>query len=410
MPNLRIALVQESANQVYYSGNTITGNLLLVVNEPKSYKHVSVQFVGKSYVHWTESRTEGSGNNQRTVTYSYTSTEPYVDLVATVWNNQQSPDGKLAPGQYSWPFVINIPPTVPSSFEGSVGHIRYNLLGRIGTGALKFDHVVEVRIPVQQLLSITDPRLLQPQRQEVQKRVCCLCCASQPIVLNVSVPKTGFCIGDSFPLHVSLENGSRRRITMTAAINQKVTYFAQGHQHWGGKTLINVGSDQIEPWATRNWDPNIQIPPTDIVDESSCRNIKVAYSLTVTARIPRALNLSTTIPLQLGNCRQQEGPNPNPVPPTQPTPQQGPVFPQHGAFPPAHQQPPPGAAPSLAPYNYPPPTDPPPAYRPPGSNPTVTAPIGWSMQPDSNIPVATGSGFPPPTFEKPSDTLADIPV
>ena len=257
MPNVRIALVQETSNHVYYSGSAITGNLLLDTDEPKNYKQISVHFNGKSYVHWTETRTEGSGDNQRTVTDSFTSSESYVDLIGTVWSSQQSSDGKLAPGQYSWPFRFNIPATAPSSFEGTVGHIRYNLIGRIGAGLLK---LVEVQIPVQQLVRITDPRLLQPQRKEIQKTVCCMCCASQPIILTVAVPKTGFCIGESFQLHVSLENGSARRVFMMVNLTRKVTFFAEGNRTWRTKILLSIQSDRIEAHGIRNWDPTIEIP------------------------------------------------------------------------------------------------------------------------------------------------------
>ena len=318
-PNLRIALVQGSPNELHYSGSAFTGNVLLDVDEPKSYKQVTVQFTGRSYVYWTESHTEDRGDrlivgrSRRdsyrrrtvTVTYTYSSTEPYVDQVASVWNRQQSADGKLPPGQYSWPFSFTIPPTAPSSFEGRVGNIRYALVAQIITGPLKFNHTVEVRIPVQQLVKFSDPSLLQPRRQEVQKTLCCLCCASAPIVLNVAVPKTGFCIGESFQLQILLENGSNRQLAIVAAIKQRVTYFAQGHTNWSEKTLVSVGSDEIEPQATRNWDPTIQIPPTEIVHESSCHNIKMAYTLFITCRIPGALNLTTSIPLQLGNCRDE---------------------------------------------------------------------------------------------------------
>ena len=400
-PNLRIALVQGSPNELHYSGSAFTGNVLLDVDEPKSYKQVTLQFTGRSYVRWTVTRTEGSGDNRRTVTHTYTSTEPYVDQVVSVWDSQQSADGKLPPGQYSWPFSFTIPPTAPSSFEGRVGNVRYALVAQIITGLLKFNHTVEVRIPVQQLVKLSDPSLLQPRRQEVQKTLCCLCCASAPIVLNVAVPKTGFCIGESFQLHISLENGSNRQLTIVAAIKQRVTYFAQGHTNWSEKTLVSVGSDEIEPQATRNWDPTIQIPLTEIVHESSCHNIKMAYSLFITCRIPRALNLTTSIPLQLGNCRDEQNPPPS-LPQgaaTQSSANPPPV--QPGAFPPGTYAQPTGAFPpsqQLLTNNQPglSGANPPPPYpaadvQPPGAE------IGWTTQP--------GSDFPPP---EPQQSLADF--
>ena len=137
-PNLRIGLVQTTPNQPFYPGSTITGSLLLDVDEPKSYNQIFIHFSGRSYVHWTETHTTGttgSNGNQRE-TRHFRSSETYVDVVTTLWNSEESPDGKLAPGHYNWVFNINIPPTAPSSFEGSVGHIRYSLVGKIVTGSI----------------------------------------------------------------------------------------------------------------------------------------------------------------------------------------------------------------------------------------------------------------------------------
>ena len=384
MPDLRIALVQQTGSQVYHSGTTISGNVLLSVDEPKSYKRILVQFTGRSHVHWTERQREGhhhhghghghggsghrhghgrhrGGHHDHQVTRSFTSSETYVDLEAAVWDSQQSPGGKLGAGQHSWPFRFDLPPMVPSSFEGSVGHIRYTLLAKIVTGLLKFDHNVEIPVPVQQLMKLTDPRLLQPQRQEVQKTVCCLCCASGPIMLTVAIPKTGFILGESFKLNASLENGSSRQLTISASIVENTTYYAQGHHCRSGKTLTSVGSDEIDPQTTKNWDPTIQIPATTdvaIIHETSCRNINVVYSLNVTCQIPGAIDLSTSFPLALGNCQDQ-------------TQSSAPA-----AFPPSLQPGPP----QMGSAAYPPPTG--------------SANLGWNIEP--------GSNYPPPKLQGPS--------
>ena len=293
MSKLRISLVQVRTDQIYFTGSSITGSLLLSVTEPKDYEHVSIRFVGKAHVRWTVDKT------------TWDVTEPYIDGKIILWSSDQSPDGKLDPGEYNWPFTFTIPPNVPSSFEGTVGNIRYSLEGRIRTGLMKFDHKVEVRIPVQQVVSITNPQLLEPVRQEVQKTVCCLCCASGPVVLNVAVPKAGFCIGESFPVHVTIENGSSRQVTLRVAINQRVVYTAGRNHTFSNKVLSTIGSDLIEAHATRDWDPSVQVPPVPIFQESSCKIIRVIYSLVTSAQIPQALNLHATIPIQLSNLQQQ---------------------------------------------------------------------------------------------------------
>ena len=305
--------------------------------------------------------------------HTCTSTEPYVDEVETVWRSRQSrANGKLPPGRYSWPFSFTIPETAPSSFEGHIGNIRYTLVARIVTGLLRANYTVEVRIPVQQLVKLNNPRLLRPRRQEVEKTVGCLCCASEPIVLNVAVPKSGFCTNESFQLGVSLENGSNRRLTILAAIKREVTYLAEEHANWSEKTLVSVRSDQIEPRATLNWDPIFQIPPMEIVHESSCQNIKMAYTLFITCRIPRTHNLTTSIALQLGNCQDEQSP-----PPT---------LPQAGAATHSSAYPPPVQPGTFPPATYPHPAQP-------------TAPL---QSPLTNYqPGLTGASPPPPYYPAP---------
>ncbi|CAI8004666.1 Arrestin domain-containing protein 4 [Geodia barretti] len=293
-PKLRIQL---SSNKVYHPGSTVTGSLLLDVDEAKSYKQILVQLSGRSYVHWRESSGQSSRN--------CISLEPYFDSVAPLWDSRQSPDGKLPPGQYNWPFSFVIPPSVPSSFEGKFGNIRYMLVGRIVTGALKYNHDVMALIPVQQLVQITDPRLLQPVRTEVQKTVGFLFSTSQPIIMSVAVPKTGFFIGESFQLHISLENGSKRRVSLTATLKEYVTFAASGSSRKISRSLYAIRTNRVERQQTEHLDKTIMVPLTDvdIVHKSSCRNIRVIYCIKVTCHIPRAFNLSTTIPLELANCR-----------------------------------------------------------------------------------------------------------
>ena len=373
--SLRVALVQERPDQPFYSGSAIKGNVLLDVTEPKSYKYVSIKFVGRSYVYWEERRTETSGNEQRHVTYRYRSEQSFADQDLMLWTCQQAPDGKLPAAEYSWPFSFTVPPLAPSSFEGTVGNIRYWLEARVGTGLLKFDHVVEVVVPIHQLVKITDPRLLLPERVEAEKTLCCLCCASGPITLNASIPKTGFCLRESFTLHVSIENGSSRHITLEASIHQLVIYRAQSRQRSNKKTLAKYDSDPIEPRSSREWDPTIEIPVTEIVHAGSCENIEVQYSLVVSASVPGALDLSRSFPLQLANCsvQQQEGQNP--------------AFP--AASGPGYPPSTPSAYPPPATSGYPPPASSAyPPQQPPG------APIGW-QPPNTGLPAEPDAGQPP---------------
>ena len=302
MPTLSIALEQSLPDQPFYSGSDLSGTLYVTIDGPKNYKYVTLQFFGRAEVHWSESHGRRRGSTR------YESTEVYVNLTLTLWTPAQSPDSRLPSGQHAFPFRFTIPPTAPSSFKSTHGSIKYKLLGRIGTGPFKFDHRTIAKVPVLQMVAATDPRVQQPVRQELRKTLCCLCCTSGSIVLTVALPKTGYCIRETIPLHVSVENGSSRRVNVGAAIFQTVLYVAQGHQRHEKNFLIVIASDVIGPHITSNWDPKIEIPTSEIIQENSCSIIKTWYFIKVSMNVPRARSLSIEIPLKLGNTCPSSNP------------------------------------------------------------------------------------------------------
>ena len=358
-------IILTSTNRLYHPGDTITGRLLVDVNYPKSFNQIAVIFIGSCYVRLTR---EGPNARGESVVDHYTSSEAYVDLVAPLWNSQQSPDGKLPPGQYNWPFSFNLPPTAPSSFEGSVSNIRYSLVAGNMVTDTKLQYRVEQRIDMQELMKITDyPRWLTPVHQQVcedEERVRYLCCTSRcdPVAMTVTVPKTGFYLGESFQLHASLENGTRSRcIQMTALVEKEVCYHAEGRRDCERETILQVESDWIEPQEIRNWDPTLTIPTTENISVITTY-ITVCYTLYIAYGWPT--RRIACIPLQLGNCQDEEetAPTVQSEPPQQPA-ATHPPSPQPLPPPPVPQYPP------IAPQSPPPAPPPPPLpfaeYSPP---------------------------------------------
>ena len=284
----------------------VSGVVELNLTEAKSYKYIQVRLYGHAHVHWTERRTTGTGNNQRTETISYTSNEDYVDQIALLWSSEQTPHGKIGPGSYRFQFQFTIPPHCPSSFQGSVGYIRYHILGRIGTGLFRFDRRINAPIQVCQVIDINQPQVLSPVRQVQHKQVGCLCCVSGNIEFTVELPRTGFCInGGRIPLSVMIENGSGRSITMRAEISKLITFYARGHQRFNRSTIALVGSQPILPRSTETWNPENFIVPMVEPTLSTSRIINVEYTLKVWAIVPYAIDPSIKIPILLGNVPYQ---------------------------------------------------------------------------------------------------------
>ena len=304
MKDFRITVHQDNPGQPFLSGASVSGNVIVEIEEPKSYKYISIQFLGQAYVHWKETNAHSSDEHGPSSAVHYTSSEEYVNERVTLWTCEQAPDnGRLAAGQHAFPFQFTIPTRAASSFEGSRGCIRYTLAGRVGKGPLQSDHQVQAKIPVQQVVGISDAGLLLPRHQEVRKKVFSLSSSLNEIKMTVTLPKTGVCIGEALPLQVVVENGSKRDITLRATLHQEVRYSAQGRHCHSKNTLLNVAGDNtIDSRTSHEWNPVLQIPITSVLDKNSYRIIQLSHSLKVKAIIPWSLhNLKVMVPLKLGN-------------------------------------------------------------------------------------------------------------
>ena len=231
----------------------VTGRVLVLTEEAKqSYKSIQVTLRGYADVRWSS----GSGENQRT----YHSHEDFIYHTVIVWSRDDAPNHELSPGSYQFPFALTFQPSgrpLPPSFEGTVGHIRYEIEATIvKASALKRNKRITAQIAV---APVVDPNIVQnvrlPKVLQVEKTLCCLCCASGPISLTARVPRTGFCVvQDAIPFEVDIENGSNRHIRqLVAQLQKQVIYIAQGHHLNSIKTVAEVASDPIEPGNSRSW-------------------------------------------------------------------------------------------------------------------------------------------------------------
>ena len=309
---------------VYFPGMMVTGTVTAETDVPKDYKQIKVQLVGRADVHWSESH--GSGNNRRTV--HYTSDEQYLNCFAVLWDKDNAGGSAFPVGIYHFNFSLQLAaPKLPASYEGTVGRIRYTVEARVvKQGLLKLDTTAKAIIPVANLVTINSPRLMSPVSMEVQKTLCCWCCASGPIVMNVRIPRTGFCIKyDSIPIEVSVENGSSREIRqVTASIHKQVLYTARGRHRHDLNDINTIGSEPITPHNSIVWRPNPLTIPETSPTLTSCAILQVNYFLRVTAAVSWAINPHINIPITLGNVplsgQLQSAPHVLPSnPPPQPT-------------------------------------------------------------------------------------------
>lgn len=289
----------------YVSGSVIDGCLVAEIAAPVSVERVSVCFSGRGNVNCT-------GKDKR----FHWGQEAYCYDTQILAGQAEEGVGpaehlSLPAGAHSFPFRVTIPSSAPSSHESRKGSIRYELQGDVRMSDRAHCKSDLVRVSVHHPVNITEENLLQPKRQEVQKTYSSFPWTSSFLSLAVRVPKTGYCIGEEIAFLVSLENGSRHSICLTASVDELITYTSQDSTpvvNSSNQTIVSVTSHPMKSNSTHEWNSTLEIPMFPVGNTHTSQIIQISYSLTVTAVMSQShsdRNLSTSIPLKIGRYSER---------------------------------------------------------------------------------------------------------
>ena len=309
--DFHLDLHQLTGQAVYTVPGEVTGNVVVVTDKPKSYNAISVTLRGDAYAHIHQGR------------WQIRSHEEIFCKTIFLWNQENVSNSVLNPGEYIFPFKFTLQPVFgnfPSSFSGVCGCISYVVEAKIFSNGREDKRVSALIQVVNRVrVDINIPALMNPAQYEVENTICCLCCMSGAIHLTVNMPRTGFNIGEHIPFTTSLDNGTRRTITLRATIVQTVTYHAQERTLIISHSVYSILSPPVLARNTFHWSPaeQIAIAESALPTISNCGIISLQYSLKIEAVIPWATNAVINIPVTLSNIPHQSFEGQHPRPPTQ---------------------------------------------------------------------------------------------
>ncbi|XP_076472508.1 arrestin domain-containing protein 3-like [Babylonia areolata] len=365
----------DNSQGVYYAGQNVQGHCTIELTEEMSMRGVRLRFEGKAYVHWTEQHSTGSGKDRRTETRHYSASEAYFNqdvLLYGIWQNQGSNTTKLPRGRHTFPFCFILPPNLPSSFEGAHGYVRYSVKGIIDK-PWKFDHTCKRAFTVISILDLNaDQNAQMPVEGHNQKMICCLCCASGPIVATFRLERRGYVPGEAIALFADIENNSNRQMDRSyVELSMITTFHATSKSRSSSKDVGKVTQGVINEGQSFSWEgQQFVLPPLPPSYLVGCSIIDIRYILQLNVdpsgpaldlEVPLEIIIGT-IPLrQVVEMYPPRAPGPLPAPP-----QAG-----YGP-PPGIMYPPPEGAGAMP---YPPPAMEPTApVMPPGSVPDMPPP------------------------------------
>lgn len=184
---------------------------------------------GFSYCHWTESEsvTVGTGDDQRseTRTVTYDAKDVYINTKTYLFGASGASATEMASGIHRYDFACQLPDLLPASFEASLGHIRYKVEAVLDI-PWKLDKKFIVQFTVVRHDNLNDfPDLKLACHSEEIKTFCCCCCKSQPLVMTVTLPYTGYAPGQIIHTTVEYKNRSGIVVERTKIKLQRVIRF-----------------------------------------------------------------------------------------------------------------------------------------------------------------------------------------
>jgi hypothetical protein len=300
----------ESLQAVYMTGETIKGDLLVRINERLKINSISISLKGESRVHWTESYYYKKRNHM--VYYHAKDDYLHHNDIVLLTTTDENQDLYIEVGEHSYPFQIQLPQDLPTSFEHVHGRIRYSLNGRIDI-PMTFEHKhVSLSITVISPLDLNlRPLLRQPATIQDIKTICCWCCKSDPIRATLSIFKGGYVSGEGLAFNAIIENRSSRAIkSLSFKIMQDVNLHASAKSRTISRVVAQIFYPKIiEKNSCEEWSNTVlTIPSVCASLSNTCRIIDVYYYalLSVCPEGP-SLSFDLSIPITIGTIPLIDG-------------------------------------------------------------------------------------------------------
>lgn len=295
----------DKPNGIYSPGEFLSGKLVLKVSERFKINALNINLEGNARVHWTES--QGTGKNRRTHTYS--NDEQYLSFVLVFASKQPNQDCYLEVGEQFYPFNIMLPPNLPTSYEQSVGKIRYSLTGNIDI-PWAFDKHTKRQICIINHYNLNDYPLLQNPCHGEASKVFGVIFQEAPAIARLSISKTGFVPGEQIIFSVYVDNQSKKAINqMKISLIQISRFHARSKSKTVRITSISLPLPyQVESGSQQNFrDLTLVIPPVCSSSNGACRIIDVSYVLNLNyGRSGMSINADIDIPIIIGTIPSGE--------------------------------------------------------------------------------------------------------
>ncbi|XP_061116983.1 arrestin domain-containing protein 3-like isoform X3 [Conger conger] len=267
---------EPNGRDFFSCGDVILGRLIFDLSKETRVNSITLFLMGKAIVQWA------SGSKK----YSLGSDEYFKIKCDIVQQDVASGAGEtvLRRGTHTYPFRMQLPlGNFPSSFQGAHGKVTYAFVVEIHR-PWHFAQKYRMELKFVSQFDANNPQLLAPLSASKSKELCCLCCASGPVSMDVHLERNVYFPGEIILINAEFENSSSRTIIPRATLIQTQKFYTTNRSESTTvtKELVWVDGWRVMPHRSGVWeDERLQIPANAPPTISNCQILELEYSLRV---------------------------------------------------------------------------------------------------------------------------------
>ncbi|KAM7361984.1 arrestin domain-containing protein 17 [Cochliomyia hominivorax] len=321
MANNCVITFDQNEYGTYFTGQQITGKVVITLNKPKKFKGIKLQINGYAQCQWRERH--GSKKpiyktnlNKRNI---YVGHEDYIASTTYLVGSEEGQNFSIDSGTHTYTFACPIPINCPSSYEGAFGHIRYMVkVTFIRSGAS--NRTYTKGFTVLKLLDLNKESLLlkSPACNESFENYCFF--NTKSVHLRVDVTQTGYVPGQMILVSSHVNNESSADVKkLLITLNLRATYISDTpcmRTVYEKLCLVKKYCGPVARHSTRDFAEIIRVPATPPTCDHLSKVVRLSYEICVKAIMNHLMqNPKTVIPITIGNIPLVAPANENDAPP-----------------------------------------------------------------------------------------------
>ena len=283
------------------AGSVVSGNVILCIDKSEKIDKIDLLFSGKSYIFVSEYEQEY--RNEK-CSHNDSDQEEIIDLNTTLWDGCTDP--VLIAGTHSFPFSIELPESLPTSFQMNSKdlhgcYIMYTLRATVAKPKKK-SYRSEVPITITNELNINDPSFTGMQCVSGKKGksgILRYLPTSGCVAMEVTTDHNGYCVGDSIAISVDITNTTKSKVSsLKATLIRNIMHKDHYHENYcSAIQKVESNGSQTNMF--------LHVPETS-PSITNYNLLKVTYKLKVKLRMSNGIKVVAFLPLTIGRVSRDQ--------------------------------------------------------------------------------------------------------